>query len=383
MRVSIILLAFAGVASAQERPLQYVGAGSCSASACHNAKLTQGTTGGEHAFWITRDPHAKAYEILFEPRSREIQRKLDRKTPAHEDAQCLKCHVAPAYDDREPPVQARYFKTDGVSCESCHGPASEWISVHHLDAWQLRSVAEKKKLGMNDTRSLGGRAQVCVTCHVGAPGVEVNHDLIAAGHPRLHFELAAFHAHLPRHWSDAKDRSSRPDFDARLWAEGQLAGARAALELLADRAADKMKPWPEFAEFDCAACHHDLASPSARPRLGKAGAMPWGPHAFAGESLRHLLGDARAANAIGKLNLGELRRDVVAQHAAKAASLLPATLPRFDPGDVAQRLLQLPRVDRDGETQRQLAIRALTGKSLGEVRIKSYDPVAVQKMLRD
>ena len=50
------------------------------------------------------------------------------------------------------------------------------------------------------------QAQVCVGCHVGAPakdGVparDLNHDLMAAGHPRLIFELSSYQANMPPHW---------------------------------------------------------------------------------------------------------------------------------------------------------------------------------------
>jgi hypothetical protein len=193
----------------------------------------------------------------------------------------LKCHVAPDFDVKNPPLGAPYFKTDGVGCESCHGPARNWINEHHLDAWQLKSVEEKTLLGMNDTQSLLGRAQTCVQCHVGTPEMDVDHDLIAAGHPRLNFEFAAFHAGMPRHWPDAKDRAAPrggPDFEARAWMIGQLVSAQAALELLAERASNQAKAWPEFAEHDCAACHHNLQPDRYAQKNGnrKPGAMAWG-----------------------------------------------------------------------------------------------------------
>ncbi len=380
-----------------------LGAGSCAAAACHNGNFAHGQARSEYTFWITRDPHARAYEVLFNERSKSIQKNLQRTISAHEEQRCLSCHVAPAYVETKPPEQAPQFKTDGVSCESCHGPASQWINEHHLDAWQTRKPAEKQRLGMNDTRSLAGRAQVCATCHVGMPGIEVDHDLIAAGHPRLHFELAAFHAHLPRHWPDAKDRAGVADFEERLWAVGQLATTHAALELLADRAGNKSKPWPEFAEFDCGACHHDLKSSREQPRPGfakrKAGSLSWGPQAFASISLRQLLPDHKplhdALSALrGKMDTGDLSREPIARDATQAARLLRPTLDSLLPAGphgnkIALDLLESPRAARDEETQRLLAIAALTTsnrpaalqKSLGMLRISAYDPSAVQRVL--
>ena len=112
--------------------------------------------------------------------------------------------------------------------------------------------------------------------------MDVDHDLIAAGHPPLHFEFASFHAHMPRHWPDWKDRDAtksprgRADFEGRAWYIGQIVNAHAALDLLADRAADKAKPWPEFAEYDCASCHQDLGASGSAKR--KPGTPPWGSY---------------------------------------------------------------------------------------------------------
>ena len=278
----------AGSAIEASTPIQahrYLGAGSCAAAACHNSGPAPGDARDEYAHWITRDRHAKAYEVLFEDRSVRIQRNRHASVKAHQDHRCLQCHVAPDYEQSDAP----YFKNDGVSCESCHGPAKQWVAEHFQSSWKAKSTPEKLQLGMKDTQSLLGRVQLCAGgCHVGVPGMEVDHDLIAAGHPRLNFEFAAFNAAMPHHWPDAKDRSPSadpnrggPDFEARAWVVGQLMTAKASLELLADRADEHSKVWPEFAEYDCAACHHDLKSISTRQSkdyYGKPQArrLPWG-----------------------------------------------------------------------------------------------------------
>lgn len=316
---------------------RYLGAGSCSASACHNANVAHGSTGSEYTTWMTRDSHARAFEVLFNERSNLIQKNLQRAKPAHKEERCIRCHVAPDYDIANPPPAALYFKTDGVSCESCHGPARDWINQHHLSAWRSTSPEEKKRAGMNDTRSIVGRAQVCVTCHVGAAGMDVDHDLIAAGHPRLHFEFAAFHAHMPRHWPDAKDRAI-PDFEVRAWVAGQLITAHAALELFAERA-QRAETWPEFAEFDCAACHHNLQVKSPQHKLGfglrKPGALPWG-HQIAlipfvldnTSSSAKLLGQLRALQK--RMDTGNPNRAETAGEARAAAVQIRQVVDRLD-----------------------------------------------------
>ena len=112
---------------------------------------------------------------------------------------------------------------------------------------------------MNNTKSLRVRAQICVKCHVGGPGRDVNHDLIAAGHPRLQFSMSAYWEALPKHWIDADDRApTGPNYDCAR--SGSLVRPQ-----LRKRPFVKRQPapggsgnWPEFAEWSCSACHHDL-----------------------------------------------------------------------------------------------------------------------------
>ncbi len=108
---------------------------------------------------------------------------------------------------------------------------------------------------MRPLHDLGVRYRMCVECHVGCGERDVNHDLIAAGHPRLRFEAALFTERMPHHWPAEK----APSFEALSWATGQVLAARTELNLLAyraDAAAAQRKPWPEFAAYDCASCHH-------------------------------------------------------------------------------------------------------------------------------
>src|SRR3954447_12535550 len=48
------------------------GVGSCASSACHGGVGPLGSKGSEYTTWITRDPHARAYAVLEEARSRRI-----------------------------------------------------------------------------------------------------------------------------------------------------------------------------------------------------------------------------------------------------------------------------------------------------------------------
>jgi hypothetical protein len=221
--------------------------------------------------WTEDDPHSRSYATLYSSRSAEIARKLGL-TNAYEARECTSCHTNDLTADQLTKAH-RHTIQDGVSCESCHGPAEKWLAAHTRLEWRSLSADEKAEYAFHDTADLSTRAQACAACHVGSPGRDVNHDLIAAGHPRLNFELSAYHAMLPRHWNREKDKlENGPALEARLWSIGQAASCAAALELLAARAGDPQSPWPEFAEYDCFACHRDLR---VEPRDGP-GARSWG-----------------------------------------------------------------------------------------------------------
>ena len=251
------------------------GVSSCTAAGCHGAARAEEITGSEYNIWVADDPHANAYNLLLEPVSQQMIRLLDglpdqEPAHAHRDQRCLTCHSI------SPNIAGQHnLVADGVSCEACHGPAEPWLAVHYEPGFQSLSAPEREaRYGFLNTKSLARRAAICTECHVGSPGRDVNHDLIAAGHPRLQFEMGAYFAELPKHWIDANDRAPfGPEFDARLWAVGQAATSQAALKLLAHRASSEA-PWPEFAEWRCAACHHDLRDQTDRQqRLAREGGL--------------------------------------------------------------------------------------------------------------
>jgi hypothetical protein len=182
----------------------------------------------------------------------------------------------------------------------------------------MLSPVAKARWGMRDTKNLVVRAKLCVECHVGTGGErDVNHDLIAAGHPRLAFEYSSYLAIYPKHWSGRAEKQRYPDFEARTWAIGQVASAEQALKLLAHRAGTvrDSRPWPEFAEYNCFACHHDLREPSWRiqRRFAKQlrGRLPWGTWYFSdllSESLDFRRSDKAAREFLAFL--GKVRKEM-------------------------------------------------------------------------
>src|SRR5579871_4604612 len=251
----------------------FQGVGGCSARACHGGLVPEDPTTDRsryaYTFALNYDKHPRAFAVLDQDLGRHIMKNLANGGPVRlgsEDARCLACHTVPgtvldSAGQLNLSDAARALRREGVGCESCHGASETWLVAH--TAWRTPHDREAgyHSTGMTQLDDLAARAVVCVGCHVGAPeekannlpARDVNHELIAAGHPRLTFEFASYLADMPPHWNEPADRE-RP---AKAWVVGQAVQAEAELKLLQPPAAGPDN-WPEFARFDCAACHHDL-----------------------------------------------------------------------------------------------------------------------------
>jgi hypothetical protein len=208
--------------------------------------------------------------------------------------------------------------------------------------------------------------------------MDMNHDLIAAGHPRLNFEYASYLASYPKHWRErhekAPDAQKAAKFERESWAVGQVVTLQAALRLLADRAdaaksGQRIAPappavWPEFSESECFACHHTLTKPDARIDAahiqGRPGRLPWGtwPKAM----LPDLAGATTAAPGVSLADLEKKMAELVpdesqvADLARKAVASLDGLLDAmkaepFDDawaGRVGQALRPIPSADKPG-----------------------------------
>lgn len=334
----------------------YVGlaAGGCATSNCHGGVETPGAIWKTSAFVVQQlDPHAQAFDVLFAQRSREILHRITQpgQRESLDDADfylqqlethCVSCHAAPLPQPIDAlPVQERtplvfqHF-AQGVSCEACHGPASRWMPEHLSGAWvpyERQPDVEKASFGFRDLADRSIAAKTCAACHIGSPpgedeprGREVTHDLIAAGHPRLDFDFAAWYAAMPKHWEDAREQ--QVDFHSRAWIEGQVESLLARTRLVASQRARAQlsargatAPWPELSNFDCFACHHAL-------RLPQTDALATG-HTVSGTQLSfgaswklldQLVPDTAAVNE----RLGTLLASPVAASAPAAEPSLPA-----------------------------------------------------------
>jgi hypothetical protein len=254
------LLILAGSLAAQQP--QYIGAGGCASSNCHGgtSALPENESrilGNEYSIWSVSDRHSRAYKTLTEARSTRMGQILGI-ADVKSDRRCTSCHAVGS------PERAR---SDGVACEACHGPAEKWLGSHTRPNTHGASVAA----GMTETKDLSARAQMCLSCHQGTADRVVDHELIAAGHPDLAFELDTFTWAQPIHHREPKPAAGNSLLRVRQWAVGQAAAFAEGMKLLATRAG---RWWPEFAELECYQCHHDLRADSWRIQRGYPGRKP-------------------------------------------------------------------------------------------------------------
>jgi len=204
----------------------------------------------EFVTWSHQDSHAKAFQSLLGPQGRSIAAKL-KIGPAESAKICLNCHADNVPEARRGKT---FLLTDGIGCEACHGGAERWISSH---ASPRSSYREDIRTGMYPTADLNERAALCLSCHYGTADKFATHAIMAAGHPRLSFELDTFLALEPVHYRiDDNYRRRKPSFTAtQVWCRGQLLATQAELLALQGPMITVPHAFPELALFNCTSCH--------------------------------------------------------------------------------------------------------------------------------
>ncbi len=133
-----------------EKAMTYGGVATC--KACHMTKKS----GAQYKLWKA-GPHAKAFAVLKSPEAMEIAKAKGIEDPATADA-CLKCHVTAHGVSAS--LKGKKFKvSDGVGCESCHGPGS---------AYKGKKVMVAITAGEADGAKYGlvmPTEEVCIACH--------------------------------------------------------------------------------------------------------------------------------------------------------------------------------------------------------------------------
>lgn len=248
---------------------QTLGTVTCASSLCHGSvKLWKGSNvlQNEYLTWSRIDKHARAYNILLNERSQRIAKNLGLSQPAHEAKICLDCHAHVVTENHK---GERFKITDGVTCESCHGPAEKWVKTHvEPDTGGAAQHAKNVEDGMYPTSDPAARAKLCMSCHYGNKDKLVTHRIMGAGHPRMSFELDTFTEIAPKHFVIDKDYSERKKVwdGAKTWAIGQALAVSETMTILADPKRGRDGVFPELVLFDCHACHHPMSENRWKPK---------------------------------------------------------------------------------------------------------------------
>ena len=172
-------------------PAKIIGSDQC--AKCHQPEVQQ---------WM-HTPHFATFESLHRlPRAKEIADKLGLQSIKRNDV-CTKCHYTKQLEDGRERVVA------GVSCESCHGGARDWLTLHSdyggpgvtkaLEPAERRAkrVADSIAKGMNNPHNIYLIARQCYDCHTVPNEKLVNTGGHLAG--SQDFELVAWSQGMVRH----------------------------------------------------------------------------------------------------------------------------------------------------------------------------------------
>ncbi len=179
---------------AQETPtlikgsFKYQGPGAC--RDCHLESTGRFHLGASRVW--EHHVHSSAYQNLKRDYTVEIARRTRGIDDPLNDWRCVKCHVT-AFGADDSQIASSYSQEDGVTCEVCHGPSSEYADADHGP-----DVANREAIGFRILKNLPERREVCTSCHNPASPTYVP------------FNLREFSRDIA-HWVDQGDRQYYAD----------------------------------------------------------------------------------------------------------------------------------------------------------------------------
>ena len=209
---------------------------------CHAAEFEVWETTEHAAGFDTLHRRDRAKEIYRRLDLRLIKRGTDETTPA-----CLSCHYTPVL--RRGQLRAGA----GVSCESCHGAARDWISVHNsygvaeadfqraarleTPEHRVQRIADSRAAGMRRPSELYDVAANCFGCHT-VPNEElVNRGGHSTGSD---FEIVAWSERIRHNFlesyktADGRTNAERPrEWKRRMYVVGRMLDLEYAVRGLA------------------------------------------------------------------------------------------------------------------------------------------------------
>jgi hypothetical protein len=172
-------------------PAKTIGADQC--AKCHQQEVQQ---------WM-KTPHFATFDSLHRtPAAKQIADRLGERSIKRSPI-CTQCH----YTEQDEGGRARI--TAGVSCESCHGGAADWIAIHadfggegitrqtETSEHRQQRLKESIARGMNNPHNIYLIARQCYDCHTVPNERLVNEGGHLAG--SAEFELVAWSQGMVRH----------------------------------------------------------------------------------------------------------------------------------------------------------------------------------------
>lgn len=128
---------------------KYVGVSMC--APCHKAEKQ----GKQYDIWKA-SKHSEAFNALATPKADSIAKAKGLKTAAKASPECLKCHTTAA-DANASMIAASFKQSDGVQCETCHGPGSDYKSISVMKDKE-KAIAAGLTIFKDDPK-------LCTKCH--------------------------------------------------------------------------------------------------------------------------------------------------------------------------------------------------------------------------
>ena len=146
----VVITVFATTALLSQTPT-YVGSAKC--AICHKTDAQ----GKQFPIWQA-SKHSQSVAALSSPEAAKKAQAMTVQNPASSPA-CFKCHEP--LSEKAPEIKA-----EGVTCEVCHGPGSDY---RKLNIMKDKALAVKNGLIIYETPD--AIKKQCLTCHENAHGI--------------------------------------------------------------------------------------------------------------------------------------------------------------------------------------------------------------------
>lgn len=127
----------------------YVGVSTC--GKCHKSEKQ----GKQLSIW-QESQHSQAFLTLQTEKADQVAKEKGFETKAAETEECLKCHAV-GYNVDASLLGKKFKVEDGVQCEACHGPGSDYK--------KKKIMEDREKAVANGLIVYENIEELCINCH--------------------------------------------------------------------------------------------------------------------------------------------------------------------------------------------------------------------------